>query len=256
MKKFNPEIYKKSLTFDLPIEYNGLIFTPVKVEDYDNFNICVSCLLQDKDSVPDVDIIKMSYLDYLFYLSTTKDNSYILDLLIFLIEMCTGVSTDEIRFYINDKNEHILIINGKEFDKNKFMYMREIICHQNDVDLSMFDLDPRVRYEIKRTILLQSKNNMLDMATLEEQIICVMIITRMSIEDISKLSIRKFNKIINRTDLLMNYVINNIGIMSGNIASNSKIMHWLNTLEKNKLDKLTTSYEEVQSKVKMSNMGV
>lgn len=54
----------------------------------------------------------------------------------------------------------------------------------------------------------------------------------------------------------MNYVINNIGIMSGNIASNSKIMHWLNTLEKNKLDKLTTSYEEVQSKVKMSNMGV
>lgn len=213
-------------------------------------------MLQDKNSIPDIDIIKMSYLDYLFYLSEKEETSYMLAILVSLICLCTNVNLEEIKYYINQKNEHILVINGIEFDKHQFLYMRSIICAQNDVDLSIFELDPRVREEIVKAINLKSKNSGIEMATLEEQIICILISSNMSIEEIKQLSLRKFKKILQRIDHKMHYEIYTLGSLSAGIPMKQEIPHWLATLEKSKFDQHISSYEDVQNKVKMSNMGI
>jgi hypothetical protein len=256
MQKFDSRVYVRELTFDESIEYNGIIFTPVKTQDYNEFYTFIHCMLQDKNSIPDIDIIKMSYLDYLFYLSKNEETSYMLAMLVSLICLCTNVELEEVKYFINQKNEHVLILNGIEFDKNKFMHMRGIICAQNDVDISIFELDPRVRQEILKTMELKNKSGGFEMATLEEQIICILISSNISLEQIKELSLRKFKKILNRIDHKMHYEIYTLGSLSGNIVLKQEIPHWLATLEKSKFDQHISSYEDVQNKVKMSNMGI
>lgn len=256
MKKFNSAEYVKELTFEEEIDYKGLKFKPITVYNYNEFQTSIPCMLLDKNSVPDINIIRMSYLDYIFYLSAFEDTSYLLGMLATLLKLSIDITIDDIQFYMNEKSEYVLLLKGVEIDKNDFLYIREIICAQNNVDLSIFNLDPRVREELKKTIELKGKNSGFEMATLEEQIICVLISTSLSEKEIRDLSLRKFKKILDRVDHKMHYEIYTLGAMRGDITIKDGIPHWLNTLEKDKFDGLITSYKEVQNKVQMSNSGI
>lgn len=255
-KKFDVRQYIKELTFDRDIIYKDITFTPVKVEMYNEFYTFITCMLYDKNSIPDIKILQMSYLDYLFYIYEKGENEYVLYLLASLIALCTNVPIDEVRHYKNEKNETILVLNGVDFDKKDFLVLREIICTQNDVSLELFDLDPRVREEIQKTMELKGKDNSFTMASLEEQIICVLISTSLKQEDIEKLSIRKFKKILDRIDHKLHYQIYLTASLSGMVTFKEEIVHWMNTLEKSKLNQYISSYEETEKKVKMSNSGI
>lgn len=256
MEKFNISEHTKELTFDEVIEYKGIFFTPVEVYMYDEFYTYINCMLYDKNSIPDIKILQMSYLDFLFYLDESGDNKYILFLLASLISLCTNVKIEDVKYYRNEKNKCVLVLNGIEFNHKEFLIIREIICSQNNIDLSIFDLDPRVREEIQKTMDLQSKESTFNVGTLEEQMICCMITSGLNQEEVKKLSLRKFRKILDRVDAKMNYEICMTASMSGMVEFKGDIPHWMNTLEKGKFDKFISSYEEVENKVKMSNSGV
>ena len=67
----------KELYFDEPIPYKELLIYPVTMKDYLEFHLAVSCLLIDKNSIPDVNIISMSYLRFLYYQSLENKEPYI-----------------------------------------------------------------------------------------------------------------------------------------------------------------------------------
>ena len=67
----------KELYFDEPIPYKELLIYPVTMKDYLEFHLAVSCLLIDKNSIPDVNIISMSYLRFLYYQSLENNEPYI-----------------------------------------------------------------------------------------------------------------------------------------------------------------------------------
>lgn len=255
MSDFNILAYTKELTFDRDIIYEGITFTPVKVEMYNEFYTFINCLLLDKNSIPDVKILQMSYIDYMFQLHEEGDE-YIIMMLASLISICTDVKIEDIKYYRDEKEQIILVLNDKLFDKDKFLVLREIICNQNDVDLTIFDFDPRVREELRKTMELKNKMSNFEMGTLEEQIICIVISTNFTIEDIIKMSLRKFKKILNRIDHKMHYEIYTLGTLSGNVTLKEELPHWLSTLEKGKFDNLITSYEDTQNKINMSNKGI
>lgn len=256
MDKFNILSYEKELTFDREIVYEGITFKPVTVEMYNEFYTFINCLLLDKNSIPDINVLQMSYLDYLFYLSETGEEQYILNMLASLISICTDIKIDEIKYYRNEKKQIVLVLNEILIDKEKFLVMREIICNQNDVDLTIFDLDPRVREELRKTMELKNKGSNFQMGTLEEQMICIIISTYFTMEDLEKMSLRKFKKILNRIDNKMHYEIYTLGTLRGDVTLKEEFPHWLSTLEKGRFDKLITSYEETEKKVKMSNIGI
>ena len=69
----------KELYFDEPIPYKELLIYPVTMKDYLEFHLAVSCLLIDKNSIPDVNIISMSYLRFLYYQSLENKQKYLKD---------------------------------------------------------------------------------------------------------------------------------------------------------------------------------
>ena len=72
------------------------------------------------------------------------------------------------------------------------------------------------------------------MCSLEEQMICVLISTPLKLEDIYKLTIRKFEKILQRVDAKLHYQIYLNASMSGMVKfkDESVIQHWMNDLTK------------------------
>ena len=67
----------KELYFDEPIPYKELLIYPVTMKDYLEFHWLVSCLLIDKNSIPDINVISMSYLRFLYYNAANNDEPYV-----------------------------------------------------------------------------------------------------------------------------------------------------------------------------------
>ena len=54
------------ITFDKPVKYKGIDIYPIKVKDYYTFINAYDVLTIDKNNIPDVNIIQMSYLFFMF----------------------------------------------------------------------------------------------------------------------------------------------------------------------------------------------
>ena len=51
----------------IPVEYKGLKVFPIKVKDFLKFSDSYRILDIDKSSIGNIEVIKMSYLEYLIY---------------------------------------------------------------------------------------------------------------------------------------------------------------------------------------------
>ena len=60
------EDIEKYVVFGKDIPYHGLYIKPVRVSDSINFNQAKRIFLIDKNRIPDIDIIQMTYLQFLF----------------------------------------------------------------------------------------------------------------------------------------------------------------------------------------------
>ena len=60
--------YDFYLYYDKPIPYKELNIYPVKMDKYLDFHFYVNCLLLDKNSTPNPEVITMTYLQFLYYM--------------------------------------------------------------------------------------------------------------------------------------------------------------------------------------------
>ena len=72
--------------YDEPVEYKGLKIYPIKVYDAMDFYMYVDCLKIDKNSVPDIKVISMSYLDYM--ISISNNSNFYSQKLYALLKLC------------------------------------------------------------------------------------------------------------------------------------------------------------------------
>lgn len=99
----------KELYFDKPIKYKELLIYPVTMENYLEFHWLVNCLLIDKNSTPDISIISMSYLRFLYYMSLENNEPYVY-MVKALLCMVLNIDIDtDIKFYV-DKNDKAFFI--------------------------------------------------------------------------------------------------------------------------------------------------
>ena len=88
------------LTYDDPIPYKDLKIYPATMREYLDFHTYATCLLYEKNSIPNPRFISMSYLRYIFYLAE-EENSLALHLLYMLLKMFLHIKKDDaIEFYI------------------------------------------------------------------------------------------------------------------------------------------------------------
>lgn len=186
--------------FGKPIQYKNINLYPIKLIDSQNFYDLVRCLLIPKNTFKDVEIIKMSYLKFLIYLSVEGGHPYLLGLLNGLLNMV--LKTDNITFNENERGKIIMLINNEhEITENDFDKIKNIICEQNLITIDDQILDPELEDKIKEAREFLKKRNGKS-ADLEQQIVAYHCAFKMPYEEIEKLTIYQFHKGIERMNLI------------------------------------------------------
>ena len=250
-KKEFEEKYMAQLTFDSPIYVEDIPLYPIQMEQYYEFNIASSILQIKKDRIPDARVISMSYMEYLIMLieqeSANGDQSTIGGLYASLIALCTR--NNDIRVSI-DKNEHekyCFAIDGVKLTNRSFNEMKDIILFQNNPSYTGIELNEELEKEIEEADRIRNYGK--HSVSLEEIIISAMVGTSANIEDIKKMSIRKFFKLISMKDKEMNYKILTQASMSGFVTFKSPIQHYLETTDSNWLDDKVHTYNSFKNKL-------
>ena len=235
--------YSRQFAFDEPIVYRSprgaketVTVHPVRMRQYSFFMNLAPVLLFDKNSVPDVEVISMSYLGYLSKLTREDENVGLI--LLHLLRMV--LMPDE-----KDPEKLILLMSndgfqlgGKIFDKQDFDEIRSIIIKQN----LLVPPDETVQKEIRDAIAegerIRRKLSGNKTAGIEDQMVAVSVQTGLTLEYIYDMTVRKFIKMIERIDQSMHYKIYLAASMSGFVTFKDKsvIKHWLADIRKGKHD--------------------
>lgn len=157
--------------FDEPVPYAlsdqyTLKIYPVSVRDSETFFACKNVIDQDKNSLPDVKIIQMSYLQYMIeYLCKEQENigklATILKTCLHLENVSVGYSSDKKPILIDTDKK--IIIDSKQFDD-----IRRIILYQNIIDYDDEYINPELKKNLDEAAYLKNKN--IELPSLERKI--------------------------------------------------------------------------------------
>jgi len=250
--------------YDLPVPYKKLKIYPVTVKDYILFSGYSACLSLDKNSVPDVKIISMSYLDYMFHLAIAEpDGEPHILWLDRILAMCLKDDNSfedmekSISRYTKDANGKACIIIGNEtYTGYDFNEIRKIICEQNLVSLPDENISKEVRDSLEEAKRYKMRHSGTRPASIEDYIISLSTTTGWQIEYVYSMSIRKFVKSIRRLDNLIHYKIYLSASMSGMVEFKDKsfIKHWLTNIEEDdEYSDVSVDLDKIQGTVSMES---
>lgn len=159
--------------FDKPVPYKlsdttHIDITPISVYDSEVFLSSCDILQIDKNALNSVEIIQMSYLDFLFKVMLPTDQSKIgLDKFCNIMKLCLGMPDWKIK--MNEKKKISLVapddsfeITGKQFDDIKRVILYQNIAHYDDSYI-----DPDLKKAMADVDRLKSKG--IDVPTLERR---------------------------------------------------------------------------------------
>jgi len=217
--------------------YKGVKIYPFLMKDYDIFEDLISILLFNKNNIGDVEIIKMSYLKFLVFLSSQliNDNGDVVykNILIKLQELFKYVLKDqESIIEINEKGKLFLHIKTENEDiflsENDFDKLKKIILIQNAIPIFNNKLHPDLQKELEENMkFIANKQNNQD-GTIEDLIVsykCEMKFD--SYKPIKEMTIYQFRKELARLDIIKDYQIYKQAECSGMVSFSKPIPHWL-----------------------------
>jgi len=220
--------YEINLIYDTPIEVDGLLLYPITLEKYMEFMLCVGCLLLDKNSIPSVEIISMNYLEYLIHIHKNGNESFS-TMLDYLLRLVLHKLESRIEFGIDSNNRGFFSIDGVMYNGVTFDHLRKMICIQNSIDLPDENIQKEIRDKADEARRLRSKLSNSKPAKFEDQMVCVLVATGMSMEEVHKLTIRRFTKILERVNAKQQYEIFLAASINGmtKFKDTSFIKHWM-----------------------------
>ena len=185
--------------YDVPynIKNGGILnIKPILVKDYPFYEMSKTLLEINKNEINDINIIKMSYLEFIFNLmdiNTSYNNA--------LIELCKlSFGYDKIAIGIHNKKRCLLlcdedvkvkyIITSKEFDE-----VSKIILNQNDANYDNRYVNPEVKELMEE--YYKVKHNDFRTPNLEEKKAYVVSRTGMNLNQINDMAYRLFDLIYN-----------------------------------------------------------
>lgn len=176
-----------------PQEYKGIKLYPIKMSQIIDLYKYVNCLLIDKNRIPDIKIIKMDYLNFIFAIRNDE-----------IINMLTNLLTlvlKEQKFYFDIENNKIKLviiilqnnecknidITGKEFED-----IRKIILKQNNIKFDEELMNPDVKKALDEAQDFINRRNRNKQATLEEMIASYHASIGISYKEIKELTVYQF----------------------------------------------------------------
>lgn len=244
--------YDYYLFYDKPIPYKELLIYPATMDRYLDFHFYITCLLLDKNSIPNPEVITMTYLQFLYYMASTTELPY-LYMFKELLKMVLHIDNDSDLWFGTDPNgKAIFKIKGVIYNSDDLNKITDIIFLQNSIEHIDDTIQKEVRDAMEKAKVYKMKQNEYKMCSLEDQMVCVLISTSLKFEDINKLTIRKFSKILERVDYKLHYKIYLSAEMSGMVKfkDENKIKHWMADLTKSdKYEDVKVDADEIRHKI-------
>lgn len=245
--------------FDEPVNYKinkqNIKIYPVSVKDSEIFLSSISLFTIDKNATPSVEIIQMSYLQFIIevLIKQNKDN---LQRFINLLKLCLHM--EDPRIQLNEMGKPILIdgkivcpINGQQFED-----IRRIILYQNLINFDDTYINPEIKQAMQEVDELKTKN--LEIPTLERKMAIITSHTGLSKKEQLEMSYRSHSLLFEEVCGEIEFVtIRPVALFGGN---GDKLGHWIFKKKKNKMedyftnvDKYAKSMGQDQSAIKNTN---
>lgn len=244
--------YDYYLFYDKPIPYKDLLIYPATMDRYLDFHFYITCLLLDKNSIPNPAVISMTYLQFMYYMASTTELPY-LYMFKELLKMVLHIDNDsDLWFGTDPSGKAIFRIKGVTYNSEDLDKITDIVFLQNSIEHIDDTIQKEVRDAMEKAKVYKMKQNEYKMCSLEDQMICVLISTALKFDDINKLTIRKFSKILERVDYKLHYEIYLSAEMSGMVKfkDENKIKHWMADLTKSdKYEDVKVDADEMHHKI-------
>jgi hypothetical protein len=254
--EINENALAQFLLFNDKIVYSeDITLYPVKMENIFQFQQYITSFTVRKNSIfPVKDILKMSYLDFLFYCTKHEELAiqykipylpYLYGFAFLLLKLvCVG---QDVKY---SESKGLFQINNEIVTPEKFDDLRRIIIIQNNVN---FDIDEFIHYDTEQELIkaqeYENKKNK-EKYTIEDYIDSYIIAMGVTEKYVKNLTIRKFWRYIKRISKHESYQIMQTASCSGMVTFKEPIKYWMASIdEKNTLDNLKVDEKDLRSKM-------
>lgn len=250
------ELVARYSSVDEPVPYKGLSIYPIYVKNYYDFGISYDVLLIDKNAIPDIEVIQMSYLDFLFkklMVDETKidEKSNVTVGMIYvsklttLLTNCFHVDGSEIKVRMQD-NHIILTIKDVDINSMEFEDIKRIILYQNIYDYSDEYVDPDVKKAIDEYYRIKNKG--IKMPDLETKMAALTAMIGLTKKNMLDMTYREFEYVFHIATQKQDYEINKTAEMSGMVKFEKPIEHWIYQQKKDRYADAFTNFDEFKKK--------
>lgn len=247
-KYIEPYVYK-----DAPIPYKTLTIYPVLFKDVYDFLKSYDILIFDKDSIPNAEIISMSYLEFVFNVLLIEDivndnkNTYSiawLDKLTNIFNLCLHINIEDVK--LNTVNGRLqLLVGDTIIDADDFDDIRRIIMFQNVDEYDDSPMDEDFKKAVEQYYAIKNKD--LQSPTLEVKRDVLLAKTMLNIEQINNLTFRRFERVFHTVINSLDYIIS--GIFTSQGANDGKLEHWVYKPKKDKYAEAFVSADKFKNKI-------
>lgn len=263
-------------TFDEPVPYKSIGIYPIITKDYFQFIDSIDILKIEKNKIPDINIIQMSYLSFLLCLII--ENEDFLNKFITLCDLCLHVNkgndllnknfpkgqvllgrsnSDEIYFingydiqFINSGSSTWISINGERLSSIEFDEVIEIIFFQNFPSYDNAEMSEDFKNMVEEYYRLKNKN--IKPPTLEEQLVAIMAQNGMGKAEIKQETIYTIkcmiDSIVGKTDYEIQHLYRSHAMTDKKLPD---IEHWLIKSNKDKYSEIFSDLDEYKQNFKI-----
>lgn len=250
----NEELLKVFYANDYPVPYKTLTLYPVQVDLYYYFHLLVQCLLLPHKTSGDIKAISLPYLKYLFYLATDKEQPEAItslgELLLIVLRKPKTYKDENgnEKFSISfELDKGIIDIEGKKFDSKDFDIIKKIILEQNAIEAPDETIPPELLKAYKELEEYKLKQSKVKMCSFEDQINVIVARSSYRRDEVVKMTIRSFSRLLDRVDKIMSYEINSLLKPHMDKKDQENVGHYLADTEKSLKERCNEAFTDMDS---------
>jgi hypothetical protein len=273
------EYVDKYVTLQKPVPLYGLQIKPVLVRDFFQFNSAKDVLNIEKNKIPNIDIIQMTYLRFLLMMMLEQDE-FKEDFLT-ILALSLGVKYDatkrnpsfepneiltqqarkdevevwingwDVRFRLSDSKVILCLYDDEnlvEIDDAQFDELRKIILLQNIYKYDDTEMSDDFRRVVEEYYRLKNKDIVLP--TLEDRLMAVCISSAYKLEELYVMPLRLFDALLERSIDKLEYQVNKliVNLAQGKVEG-FNLSHWVYKTKKDKYSEIFTDAQDLVKKV-------
>ena len=273
------EYVDKYVTLQKPVPLYNLQIRPVLVRDFFQFNNAKDVLNIEKNKIPNIEIIQMTYLRFLLTIMI-EQNGFKEDFLT-ILALSLGVKYDatkrnpsfepnEILTQQTRKGESEVWINGWDV-RFRFNEDKVVLCLYDDEDL--VEIDDAQFDDLRKVILFQNiykyddtemsddfrrvveeyyrlKNKDIVLPTLEDRLMAVCVSSAYKLEELYTMPLRLFDALLEYSVDKLEYQVNKliVNLAQGKVEG-LHLSHWVYKTKKDKYSEIFTNAQDLVKKV-------